>query len=89
MRAYKLFIDGEFVDAISGQTFETRNPSDGSVIATVARAGREDVDKAVAAARQAFDEGPWPSMSPQERSATMLRMAQLLEEKSELSQLEA
>ncbi|MGH2557174.1 MAG: aldehyde dehydrogenase family protein [Actinomycetota bacterium] len=90
MRDYKLFIDGEFVDAVSGETFETRNPSDGSVIATVARAGREDVDLAVDAARRAFDEGPWPSMTPQERSAVLLRMAELLQERQpELSQLEA
>jgi aldehyde dehydrogenase (NAD+) len=90
MRDYKLFIDGEFVDAVSGETFETRNPSDGSVIATVARAGSEDVDRAVEAARKAFDEGPWPSMTPQERSAILLRMAELLQERqSELSQLEA
>ena len=58
MGEYKLFIDGEFVDAASGQTFETRGPSDGSVIGTVARAGREDVERAVSAARKAFDEGP-------------------------------
>ncbi len=90
MGDYKLFIDGEFVDAASGQTFETRSPSDGSVIGTMARAGREDVDRAVSAARKAFDEGPWPSMSPQERSAVLLRMAELLQDRqADLSQLEA
>jgi acyl-CoA reductase-like NAD-dependent aldehyde dehydrogenase len=90
MREYQLFIDGEFVDSASGQTFETRSPSDGSVIGTVARAGREDVDRAVTAARRAFDDGPWPSMSPQERSAVLLRMADLLQDRqAELCQLEA
>jgi acyl-CoA reductase-like NAD-dependent aldehyde dehydrogenase len=90
MREYRLFIDGEFVDSASGQTFETCSPSDGSVIGTVARAGREDVDRAVTAARRAFDDGPWPSMSPQERSAVLLRMADLLQERqAELCQLEA
>jgi acyl-CoA reductase-like NAD-dependent aldehyde dehydrogenase len=89
MREYKLFIEGEFVDSASGQTFETRSPSDGSVIGTVARASREDVDRAVTAARQAFDEGPWPSMSPHERSAVLVRMAELLQDRqAELSQLE-
>jgi acyl-CoA reductase-like NAD-dependent aldehyde dehydrogenase len=90
MREYKLFIDGEFVDSASGQTFETRSPSDGSVIGTVARAGREDVDRAVTAARRAFDDGPWPSMSPHERSAVLVRMAELLQDRqAELCQLEA
>jgi acyl-CoA reductase-like NAD-dependent aldehyde dehydrogenase len=90
MREHKLFIDGEFVDATSGQTFETRSPSDGSVIGRVARAGREDVERAVSAARKAFDDGPWPSLTPQERSAVLSRMAELLRERQgELSQLEA
>jgi acyl-CoA reductase-like NAD-dependent aldehyde dehydrogenase len=90
MRELKLFIDGEFVDASSGQTFETRNPSDGSVLGRVARAGREDVERAVSAARRAFDEGPWPSMTPQERSEILGRMAELLHARqAELSQGEA
>jgi acyl-CoA reductase-like NAD-dependent aldehyde dehydrogenase len=90
MREHKLFIDGEFVDSLSGQTFETRSPSDGSVSGHVARAGREDVERAVAAARKAFDDGPWPSMRPQERSAILVRMAELLmDRQAELSQLEA
>jgi acyl-CoA reductase-like NAD-dependent aldehyde dehydrogenase len=90
MREYKLFVDGEFVEAASGQTFETRNPSDGSVIAEVARAGREDIERAVTAARRAFDEGPWPSMTPRDRSQILLRMTELLQERQpELSQLEA
>jgi acyl-CoA reductase-like NAD-dependent aldehyde dehydrogenase len=90
MREYQLFVDGQFVDSLSGQTYETRNPSDGSVNATVARAGREDVDRAVAAARRAFDQGPWPSMTPRERSQILLRMAELLQQRQGgLSQLEA
>jgi acyl-CoA reductase-like NAD-dependent aldehyde dehydrogenase len=90
MREHKLFIDGEFVDSLSGKTFETRSPSDGSVIGHVARAGREDVERAVAAARKAFDDGPWPTMRPQERSAILVRMAELLTDRqAELSQLEA
>jgi len=85
-----LFIDGAFVASASGATFETRNPSDGSLIATVARADREDVDRAVNAARRAFDEGPWPAMSPRERSRILTRMGELLAERqSELSELEA
>jgi aldehyde dehydrogenase (NAD+) len=90
MRHYQLFIDGEFTDAVSGQTFESRNPSDGNVIATVAKGGREDVARAITAARRAFDEGPWPSMTPAERSAILLRLAAILQERQgELSELEA
>jgi acyl-CoA reductase-like NAD-dependent aldehyde dehydrogenase len=90
MGEHKLFIDGEFVDSLTGQTFETRSPSDGSVIGRVARAGPEDVERAVSAARRAFDEGPWPSMTPQERSAIMVRTAELLTARqAELSQMEA
>jgi acyl-CoA reductase-like NAD-dependent aldehyde dehydrogenase len=90
MRDYQLFIDGAFGPAADGKTFETRSPSDGTTIGTVARAGREDVDRAVTAARRAFDEGPWPSMTPRERSEILLRMGQLLQDRQgELSQLEA
>ena len=86
----RIFIDGEFVDSADGATFETRNPSDGSVITSVARAGRADVERAVGAARRAFDEGPWPGMSPRDRSRILLRMADLLQERQgQLSQLEA
>jgi aldehyde dehydrogenase (NAD+) len=90
MRAYKNFIGGEFVDAASGETFETYNPSTSEVVATVAKGGAEDVDRAVGAARKALDEGPWPTMKPADRFAVMLRVHQLLEEKaSELAVLES
>jgi aldehyde dehydrogenase (NAD+) len=80
LREYGLFIDGEFVDAASGETFETHDPSTSEVVARVARAGAEDVDRAMAAARRAFDEGPWPSLSPQERTWIMLRVYERLQE---------
>ncbi|KAL8136912.1 hypothetical protein V2J09_002913 [Rumex salicifolius] len=56
----KLFINGEFVDSISGKTFETRDPRNGEVLAEVAEGDKEDIDLAVNAAREAFDHGPWP-----------------------------
>ncbi|EXB37034.1 Aldehyde dehydrogenase family 2 member C4 [Morus notabilis] len=59
----KLFINGEFVDSVSGKTIETTDPRNGEVIAKVAEGGKEDVDLAVKAARAAFDHGPWPRMS--------------------------
>jgi acyl-CoA reductase-like NAD-dependent aldehyde dehydrogenase len=58
----KLFIDGKYVDAISGKTFDDVNPATGELIARVAEADYADVDLAVKAARKAFDEGPWPRM---------------------------
>jgi aldehyde dehydrogenase (NAD+) len=72
MREYRLFIGGEFVDAADGETIETPNPSTGEPAGRVAVGGAEDVRRAVAAARKAADEGPWPSMKPQERSRIML-----------------
>ncbi|KAL8153191.1 hypothetical protein V2J09_010951 [Rumex salicifolius] len=59
----KLFINGQFTDSVSGKTFETRDPRNGEVVATVAEGDKEDIDLAVNAARQAFDHGPWPRMS--------------------------
>jgi acyl-CoA reductase-like NAD-dependent aldehyde dehydrogenase len=68
MREYQLYIDGSFVDSESKQTFESINPYDGSTIARVARGTAKDIQKAVAAARRAFDEGPWRQMSGNDRS---------------------
>ncbi|KMT03024.1 hypothetical protein BVRB_8g195860 isoform B [Beta vulgaris subsp. vulgaris] len=59
----KLFINGEFVDAVSGNTLETIDPRNGEVIARVAEGNKDDINLAVKAARRAFDHGPWPRMS--------------------------
>src|SRR5438445_8854716 len=64
----RMLIDGKWVEAASGRTFETPNPATGEVLARVAAAGPEDVDRAVRAARRAFDEGPWPHTPPNERA---------------------
>jgi len=74
----KLFINGEWVDAASGETFETVNPATEEVVTTVAKAGPEDVNRAVAAARKAFEEGPWPKMSASERGRIVWKMGDLL-----------
>lgn len=85
----KLIIDGKFVDAADGQTFETLDPRSGKVICSVASAGVEDVERAVKAARKAFDEGPWPRMSGRDRGLLMNKFADLLEtHKDELAALE-
>jgi aldehyde dehydrogenase (NAD+) len=69
MEQYKLFINGEFVDAASGKTFETIDPGTESPIATVAQAGKDDAEAAIAAARKAFDRGDWSGLSPSARAA--------------------
>jgi aldehyde dehydrogenase (NAD+) len=75
----KLLINGNFVDSASGKTFPTLDPRTGEVIAHVAEGDAEDVNRAVAAARKAFDEGPWPKMTAYERSCILLRFADLIE----------
>jgi aldehyde dehydrogenase (NAD+) len=86
----KLFINGEFVDALSGKTFETRNPATGEVIAEIAEAQKEDVDLAVKAARAAFEDGsPWRKMSPKDRSRVLYKLAELIRQNGEeLAELE-
>ena len=66
----QLLIDGKWTDAVSGKTFATYNPATGEHLADVAEAGKEDVDKAVEAARRAFESGPWPRMDAAERGMT-------------------
>ncbi|KAL5974487.1 hypothetical protein ACLOJK_031152 [Asimina triloba] len=75
----KLLINGQFVDSASGKTFPTLDPRTGEVIAYVAEGDEEDINRAVAAARKAFDEGPWPKISPYERSQILYRFADLVE----------
>jgi len=76
----KLLINGRWVDSVSGKTFPTTNPSTGEVITQVAEADAPDVDKAVTAARAAFDKGPWrKKMSASERGVLMNRLADLIE----------
>ena len=60
----KLFIDGQWSDAASGKTFETPNPATGETLAAVAEGDAEDINRAVAAARRAFESGPWSRMTP-------------------------
>ncbi|KAJ0030004.1 hypothetical protein Pint_13151 [Pistacia integerrima] len=83
IRFTKLFINGEFVDAVSGKTFETIDPRTGEVTARVAQGDKEDVDLAVKAARQAFDYGPWPRFSGFERGRIMMKFADLIDENIE------
>ncbi|KAK9060760.1 hypothetical protein SSX86_021466 [Deinandra increscens subsp. villosa] len=79
----KLFINGEFVDSVSGNTFEAINPATEQVLATVAEGREEDVDLAVKAAREAFDNGPWPRLSGEARRKVLLKFADLIEENAD------
>ncbi|MFD1705302.1 aldehyde dehydrogenase family protein [Siminovitchia sediminis] len=84
-----LYINGEFVKSADGKTFDTPNPATGETLATLYEAGAEDIDRAVKAARKAFDEGKWSKMSAAQRGRLMYKLADLIEEnKEELAQLE-
>ena len=85
---HQLFIDGEFVDALSGETLATLNPHDNSVIAQVAMAGHADVDRAVVAAQKAFP--AWSRMQAADRGRILLKLADLIEANGEeLARLES
>jgi 4-(gamma-glutamylamino)butanal dehydrogenase len=77
------FIDGEFREATSGDLFATQNPATGEVLAEIASCEASDVDRAVAAARQAHEDGRWSRQSPEERGATLRKFVTLLEENAE------
>ncbi len=86
----QLLIDGQRQPADDGRTFETVDPSTGEAITSVAQGGATDVDRAVGAARRAFDEGPWPQARAVERAKLISRLADLIEEHAdELAELEA
>jgi phenylacetaldehyde dehydrogenase len=80
-RQHRMLIDGRFVLAASGKTFPVYNPATGEVVSRVPEAEAEDVDRAVIAARRAFDEGPWTrKMSNSERGQMLWKLADLLQE---------
>lgn len=77
----KLFINGEYVNAISGETFDTFNPSTNQRLATVASANEQDVEMAVQVAQGTFESGIWSKMPVEERSKTLCRMSDLVMER--------
>ncbi|WP_263365630.1 aldehyde dehydrogenase family protein [Edaphobacter bradus] len=80
---HSMLIDGQFVSAASGKTFPVYNPADGEVICEVPEAEAADADRAVRAARKAFDSGPWSKMTPSERSRMIWKLADLFEQHAE------
>jgi phenylacetaldehyde dehydrogenase len=89
-RRHKMLINGRWVDSASGKTFPTYNPATGEVLAQIAEGDREDINRAVQAARNAFENGPWPRLTPSERGRLIWKLADLLEENlEEFAELES
>ena len=82
-REHKLLIGGKWVPARSGKTFDTFDPGTGRIIAKIGEGDAADVDLAVAAARRAFEGGPWRTMTPNERGKLIWKLADLLEQNAE------
>jgi len=88
-RRHRLLIGGKWVDAVSGQTFTTYDPATEAPLGEVAAGDKADVDRAVAAARRAFESGPWRRMTPSERGRAIWKLADLVEQHTEeFAQLE-
>ncbi len=89
-RKPQLYIDGGWVDSSHSKTIDVEDPSNGKVIGQIVDASDKDVDRAIAAARKAFDDGRWSDLPPIEREKTMIRLAEILEAHAdELAELEA
>src|ERR1700737_4299471 len=78
----KLFIGGRWVEAASGKTFPTLDPSNGEVLAEVAEGDGEDVDRAVKAARASFESGSWRELPPAERDRILWKVGDLIEKRA-------
>jgi aldehyde dehydrogenase (NAD+) len=90
LRPGQLWIEGRAVACASGQKIDVINPATGELLTTVERGGAEDVDRAVKAARRAFEEGPWPRLNPSERSKLLWRIGELIDaHRDELARLES
>src|SRR5215831_6211346 len=74
----KLLIDGKWVDAASEKTFPVENPATGEVIAQVGEGDKKDIDRAVKAARRAFESGPWSRLGPSERGRLVWKLGDLI-----------
>src|SRR5258708_12919956 len=79
----KMLIGGRWVESASGKTFDSINPSSGEVLAKVAEGDAEDINRAVAAARKAFESGPWPKLTPSQRGQLLWKVAELIEQHAE------
>lgn len=85
-----LFINGQFVKSVSGKVFDVINPADETVLAQIDRGCNEDIDIAVKAAQNAFNNGPWSRMDPTDRARCMFKLADLIEKNAdEIGDLES
>src|SRR5262245_31685187 len=90
LKSHRLYINGEFVDAHASATLDAIDPSTAETIARVPAADKDDVDRAVQAARAAFDAGPWKDATAQARGRVLFELARIVRERtSELAELEA
>ncbi|MGO2140409.1 MAG: aldehyde dehydrogenase family protein, partial [Leucobacter sp.] len=84
------FIDGKFVDSVGGEEFDVLDPVSNETYIQAAAGQKADIDLAVAAARRAFTEGPWPKMLPRERSRILHKVADIVESRdAQLAELES
>ena len=89
-RKHKMLINGKWVDSASGKTFPTYDPATGEVMAQIAEGDREDINRAVQAARQAFENGPWRKLTVSERGRLIWKLGDLLEQNlEEFAELES
>src|ERR1700674_4408079 len=89
-KTHKILINGKWVEAASGKTFPTYNPATGEVLSRVAEGDKEDVNRAVKAARAAFESGPWSKITPSERGRMIWKLGDLIEKHlEEFAQLES
>jgi acyl-CoA reductase-like NAD-dependent aldehyde dehydrogenase len=84
IKSYKMLIDGEWVDASDGSTFDSVNPTTGAVWSRVPEASEADVNRAVEAAHRAFTQGPWSKLTPTERGKCLRKLGDLLADQSEM-----
>src|SRR4051794_8287769 len=90
VKTYKMFVNGEWVASASGKTFPVYDPSTEEVIAQVPESDAKDVDRAVSAAKQAFEEGPWSQTTAQNRGRILQRLSEKIRaEAAKLAEIEA
>src|SRR5215469_13777435 len=90
VKTYQMYINGEWVDSKSSKTFPVYDPASEEIIAQVPDANADDVNRAVAAAKTAFEEGPWSSTTAQERGRVLFRLAEKIRQNHPmLAELEA
>jgi len=90
MKAGEIFVAGKWQTTLSGETYQPINPANEEPLAAVGKGDERDIDAAVAAARKAFDEGPWPKMSPHERGRIVWKLGDLIQQNlDEMAKLES